>query len=124
MTRNAFDEFFANDLKSPAGERHYNHVRAQIDAIDALFRDMDDRRERLGWSKAELARRADLNPVLVRRLFTQKLPNPTLQTVTALAGALGVTVTIAASDAISDVVAAEGDEQKVAAAAALPTRRS
>lgn len=122
MTRNAFDEFFANDLKSPAGERHYNHVRAQIDAIDALFREMDDRRERLGWSKAELARRADLNPVLVRRLFTQQLPNPTLQTVTALAGALGVTVTVAASDAIDDVVEPDGHQRKVATGASRAAR--
>lgn len=116
MTRNAFDEFFADDLKSPAGEEHYNRVRAQIDAVDMLFRDMDARRKRLGWSKAELARRAGLNPVMVRRLFSQQLPNPTLQTVVALASALEATVSVTADGALRDAA----DEQPRKARTRVP----
>ena len=118
MTRNAFDEFFADDLKTPAGEEHYNRVRAQIDAVDALFREMDARRERLGWSKAELARRAGLNPVMVRRLFSQQLPNPTLQTVVALASALDVSVSVTANGALRDAADEDPGEARTRRATA------
>ena len=54
------------------------------------MRALDDRREELGITKAELARRADLAPEAVRRLFSTDQPNPTITTLAALADALGV----------------------------------
>ena len=44
----------------------------------------------LGMTKAELARRADLTPEVVRRLFSADSPNPTIGTLTALADSLGL----------------------------------
>lgn len=52
------------------------------------MRTLDERREALGLSKAELARRAELTPEVVRRLFSVDDPNPTISTLTALADAL------------------------------------
>lgn len=64
--------------------------RRRIDAIDRLVRALDERREKLGLSKAELARPAELAPVAMRRLFSVDSPNPAIGTLTALADALGL----------------------------------
>lgn len=48
----------------------------------------DQRRCSLELSKAELARRANLRPEVIRRLFSAERPNPTLATLVALAEAL------------------------------------
>lgn len=74
----------------PCYAEAYDEVRRRIDAIDRLVRALDDRRKELGLSKAELARRAELAPELVRRLFSVDSPNPTIRTLTALADALGL----------------------------------
>ena len=52
--------------------------------------ELDERREALGMTKAELARRADITPEAVRRLFIADNPNPTIGTLTAIADALDV----------------------------------
>ena len=49
---------------------------------------LDQRRCNLDLSKAELARRANLRPEVIRRLFSAERPNPTLATLVALAEAL------------------------------------
>jgi transcriptional regulator with XRE-family HTH domain len=67
----------------------YDEARSWVDAINRLVRALDDRREEFGLSKAELARRAELAPEAVRRLFSVDRPNPTVGTLTALADALG-----------------------------------
>ena len=48
----------------------------------------DQRRCSLELSKAALARRANLRPEVIRRLFSAERPNPTLSTLVALAEAL------------------------------------
>lgn len=62
--------------------------RARIDWIDSIVRPFDERREDLHLTKADLARRADMKPEAVRRLFSAESPNPTLSTLVALADAL------------------------------------
>jgi len=52
--------------------------------------EVDERREALGMTKAELARRADIAPEAVRRLFSADNPNPTIGTLTAIADTLGL----------------------------------
>ena len=74
-------------------DRAYISARHRIDQIDAIIRALDERRCNLKLSKAELARRADLRPEVIRRLFTAASPNPTLSTVVALAGALELELT-------------------------------
>ena len=74
-------------------DRAYISARHRIDQIDDLIRALDERRCDLNLSKAELARRADLRPEVIRRLFSAESPNPTLSTVVALAGALKLELT-------------------------------
>ena len=66
----------------------YVAARQRIDHIDRVVAALDLRRQELELSKAELARRAEMPPEVVRRLFSADRPNPTLQTLVALAEAL------------------------------------
>ena len=89
MTTGA-DRYFERRAAEPGFVDAYDAARRKIDQIDRLVRALDDRRETLGMSKAELARRADLAPEVVRRLFSADSPNPTIGTLTALADSLGL----------------------------------
>lgn len=77
----------------PNYERAYDAARQRIDQIDGVIGALDQRRRSLHLSKAELARRADLRPEVIRRLFSAASPNPTLSTLVALAGALNLKMT-------------------------------
>jgi DNA-binding phage protein len=89
-TRTGADRYVARRASEPGYAEAYDEARRRIDAIDRLVRALDDRRGELGLSKAELARRAELAPEAVRRLFSVDSPNPTIGTLTALADALGL----------------------------------
>lgn len=89
-TRTGAEGYFARRASEPGYAEAYDEARRRIDAIDHLVRALDERREELGLSKAELARRAALAPEAVRRLFSVDSPNPTIGTLTALADALGL----------------------------------
>jgi transcriptional regulator with XRE-family HTH domain len=56
------------------------------------MREIDEARERVSLTKADLARRANTPPESVRRLLTAKKSNPTLETVVRLANAVGLRV--------------------------------
>lgn len=62
--------------------------------MDEIIRGLDERRETVGMSKAELARRSHLTAEVVRRLFTASSANPTIGTLNAIADALGVELVI------------------------------
>jgi transcriptional regulator with XRE-family HTH domain len=68
--------------------------------FDDVVRSLDARREELGMTKAELARRADMPPPMIRRLFSQQHKNPTLTSLVAIAEALDVRVCVAAGEAL------------------------
>ena len=86
--RTGAERYFEKQLADPEYERAYQEAAATVRAIDDLVRSIDARREALGLSKAELARRAGLPPEAVRRLFTMRSPNPTATTLVTLARAL------------------------------------
>lgn len=88
--RTGAERSFAERAKEPSFQAAYNEARRRITQTDRLVRALDDRREALGMSKAELARRANLAPEVVRRLFSMISPNPTISTITAIADALGL----------------------------------
>lgn len=83
------DKYFERRSTEPGYAEAYDAARRKIDQIDRLVRALDSRRETLGMTKAELARRADLTPEVVRRLFSADSPNPTIGTLTALADSHG-----------------------------------
>jgi ribosome-binding protein aMBF1 (putative translation factor) len=82
------DRYFDGRAVEPGYGEAYEEARRRIEQVDRLVRALDERREELGFSKAELARRAELAPEVVRRLFSVDNPNPTIVTLTALADAL------------------------------------
>lgn len=82
------ERYLAEQKRDPEFRAAYEEARRRIDQVDTLVRTLDGRREELGLTKAELARRADLAPEAVRRLFSAEAPNPTASTLAALADAL------------------------------------
>jgi DNA-binding phage protein len=89
MEKQTGAERYLKDRLNDAEYREaYARARQRIDKIDRVIRVLDDRREQLCMSKAELARRAQMPPEAVRRLFSAERPNPTLQTLIAIAEAL------------------------------------
>lgn len=80
--------YLAERLRDPDYRSDYERARERIDEVDAVIRILDERREELQLTKAELARRAGVKPEAIRRLFSAETPNPTLTTLVALAGAL------------------------------------
>lgn len=90
--KTGLDKFFGEQMKSPSFAKSYAEARAEVDAIDGMVRALDAAREKAGLTKADLAAAIDARPEVVRRLFTQKDPNPTISTLIRLAGALGYRV--------------------------------
>ncbi len=86
--RTGAERYFEKQRTDPEYENAYREASATIQAIDTLVRSIDERRQAMGLSKAELARRAGVPPEAVRRLFTMRSPNPTAVTLVALARAL------------------------------------
>lgn len=92
--KTGFDRYFEKRLGDPEFADANAEARARIDAIDQVVRSLDAAREELGISKAELARRIGVRPESMRRLFSAPSPNPTLDTVVAVAQALQLTVRV------------------------------
>ena len=88
--RTGADRYFAERATEAGFVSAYRESPRRIDQIDAIVRALDDRRAALGISKAELARRAELAPEAIRRLFSVDNPNSTIGTLTAIADALGL----------------------------------
>lgn len=86
--KTSFDKYFARQMKDAEFKREYESARREIDSVDAFVRALDARREEAGITKAALAKRVGMSPEVVRRLFTVRAPNPTLDTVLRLAVAL------------------------------------
>jgi len=98
--KTGFDKFFDEQKKSPSFARSYAEALAEVNAIDKIVRALDAAREKSGISKAGLAAAIDAHPEVVRRLFTQKSPNPTLSTLIRLAAALGYHVELFAIQSV------------------------
>ena len=90
---------FARDLeremRDPVFRAAYVQSRARIDAINRTIRELNDRREALGLSKAELARRVGANQAAIRRLFSAAEQNPTIGTLFDVAHALDLEIRVA-----------------------------
>jgi DNA-binding phage protein len=89
----ASEHWLAKKMESPAFRAEFEKSRRETDAVDALIRTMDERRDSLGISKTELARRVGHNEAAVRRLLTAG-GNPTLATVVEILMALGLVLKV------------------------------
>ncbi|MGH9110925.1 MAG: helix-turn-helix domain-containing protein [Acidimicrobiales bacterium] len=86
--RTGAERYLARRLEDPEYRAAYEQAKERIGQIDRVIRALDDRRNELNLTKADLARRAGVKPEAIRRLFSAEKPNPTLSTLVALAGAL------------------------------------
>ncbi len=92
--KTGFDRYFERRMGDPTFRQAYVDARTRIDAVDQVVRSLDTAREEMGMSKAELARRIGVRPESIRRLFSAPSPNPTLDTVIAVAQALDLRVRV------------------------------
>lgn len=90
----AFWEDLTEDLCNPEFRSEYDRQTIRIATFDRLLRELEDARTKAGISKAELARRLDVEPATVRRLLSAREANPTLGTLSELAAVLGLEVTL------------------------------
>lgn len=93
-TQSRFWEDLAEDLKDPEFLRAYVVESVRIETIDRLVNELDDARQQVGLSKAELARAISAEPATVRRLLSLSHRNPTIGTLVEVAAALGLRVTL------------------------------
>ena len=93
--RTAAEEHLDRRLTDPSYAAEYQRAARRIAMFDDVVRSLDARREELGITKAELARRADMPPAVIRRLFSQQHKNPTLTSLVAIAEALDLRVCVA-----------------------------
>ena len=100
QTRTGAERYFAERAKSLEFGKASDEAGRRIDQIDRLVRTLDDRRDELGLSKAELARRADIAPEAVRRPFGADAPNPTIATLTAIADSLDLELVLRKRQAV------------------------
>ena len=89
-----FWDDLATDLEDPEFLREYVLESVRIATIDKMVNILDDARAIAGLSKAALARAAKIDPAVVRRLFSAKHVNPTLGTLSEIATALGMRITL------------------------------
>ena len=75
-----------------------------MDATQAVFARLESRRDRLGMSKADLARRANVSLPTVQRLLSGREKRARTDIVAAIAGALGVEVRLSNSPCVHEVV--------------------
>jgi transcriptional regulator with XRE-family HTH domain len=98
--RTGAEEYLAQRRADPEYAAAHELAARRVDMFDEVVRALDVQRDALGMTKAELARRADMPPAAVRRLFSQRHKNPTLTTLVGIAEALGLQVRIVPSSAV------------------------
>jgi transcriptional regulator with XRE-family HTH domain len=77
-------------------------MRPAVVSSFELMREVEASREKLGLSKAELARRGRLQPETVRHLLTSRSANPTLSNTLAMLRPLGLGLTLTSLSRSSD----------------------
>ena len=103
----------AEELEDPPFASEYRRARAEIAQVDAVMRQLDSLREASGVSKAELARMIGRNPSTVRRRFTAAA-DPELETIAAIASALGAHIEITSEEPRDGGAPGPGEPRSVA----------
>jgi DNA-binding phage protein len=94
VTRSVYRDNLVEELKDPEFLRSYITESLRVATIDQLVKDLDDARNELGLSKAELARAISAEPAVIRRLLSPGHRNPTIGTLAEVAAALGLKVAL------------------------------
>lgn len=94
IKKNTFWEDLAKDLKDPEQLRLFLLESIRISTLDSLVNQLNDVRSKSGFSKADVARKLGSEPANIRRFFSSGTDNPTLSTLTEVAAALGMRVSL------------------------------
>jgi len=94
VKRSLFWDDLEKNLKNSEFLRAYVIESIRISTVDAILGQLDEVRENIGVSKAELARAIGAEPAVLRRLFASNSANPTLGTLADVAAALGLRVSL------------------------------
>lgn len=86
------ERYFARRLEDAEYRTAHEEAATKIARVDFVMQTLEQRRNELRLSKAEIARRAGMKPDAVRRLFSAENPNPTLATLVAVAHALDLEI--------------------------------
>lgn len=95
VVRSTFWDDHQADLADPEYARAFAAESVRIATIDSIINELADRVDAEGLSRADLARAIGADPSVVRRLLTAENVNPTLGTLSEVAAALGMKVTLA-----------------------------
>lgn len=89
-----FWDDLARDLEDPEFLRDYIVESIRIQAIDQVMAQIEEARDAIGISKADIARALNVKPAAIRRLLSTKNANPTLGTLAEVAAVLGYSVVL------------------------------
>ena len=78
----------------PEFARQYLLECVKVSTVDRIVNELDARRQDLGLSKSDLAKAVRLDPAAIRRLLSDSTGNPTLETVSSVAAAVGLRVAL------------------------------
>ncbi|MCC5947929.1 MAG: XRE family transcriptional regulator [Nitriliruptoraceae bacterium] len=93
------------DLREPGFAAAVEAELDEIRAFDDLVKVILDRLSELGWTREELATRAELNAASLRRLLTSPAANPTFATMMSIAQALGLRIEIREEASVEQMLA-------------------
>ena len=94
------------DRREPGFAAAVEAEQAEIRAFDDVVNVVLDWLSELGWTREELAVRADLNAASLRRLLTSSSVNPTFATMMSIAEALGLRIEIREQASVEQMLAA------------------
>jgi DNA-binding phage protein len=100
MTTSAFWDDLQRRLQDdPEFAQLYLLEWVRISTVDRIVNELESRRESMGISKAALARSVQRDPAAIRRLLSDTAGNPTVETVSSVAAAMGYRLELVEMDA-------------------------
>jgi len=78
----------------PEFARQYLLEWVKVSTVDRIVNELDARRQDLGLSKSDIAKAVRRDPAAIRRLLSDSTGNPTLETVSSVAAAVGLRVAL------------------------------
>jgi len=94
IKQSVFWDDLAKDLEDPEYLRLFLLESVRLTTLNTIINQLDEARLESGLTKAELARQLGSEAANVRRFFAKGPVNPTLSTLTEVAAALGMRVTL------------------------------
>jgi DNA-binding phage protein len=89
-----FWDDLAGDLEDPEFLREYVVESVRVATIDKIMNTLIDALDATGMTKAALARAIHQEPAAIRRFFSSSHANPTIGTLSEVAAALGLRITL------------------------------